>query len=78
MRQVWCLDGKGENGSDSQAKRIHVRFHADLYKCPECGKTVLITADQEDPYIEKPEIVWLKDEEEEIPEDEDFWWENSP
>jgi len=40
-------------------------FHADLYKCPKCGKTVLITADREDPYIEKPEIVWLKDEEEE-------------
>ena len=40
-------------------------FHADLYKCPKCGKTILITADQEDPYIKKPEIVWLRDEEEE-------------
>ena len=41
-------------------------FHADLYRCPKCGKTVLITADKEDPYIRNPEIVWLEDEEEEI------------
>jgi len=52
-------------GVTVRPKNYRFGFHADLYRCPKCGKTVLITADREDPYIENPEIVWLKDEEEE-------------
>lgn len=43
-------------------------FHGDIMKCPKCGIRVIVTAEREDPTIKRPEIIYLREDEENIGE----------
>jgi len=43
-------------------------FHGDILKCPKCGLRVIVTADQEDLTLRHPEIIYLRDDEQDIGE----------
>jgi len=52
------------NGVTVRPPGYRFGFHADIWRCPQCGLEVMVTADREDPTIDHAEITWIDEDEE--------------